>query len=71
MLNLRNTSHFVYDGLFSLNRISFFCLSNEKVSEKTDIPYNGDLANYDALYAWASDVCTLTIREITFENAEV
>lgn len=39
--------------------------------EKNDLPYNGDISHYEPLYAWASDVCTQTVREITFENAEV
>jgi endoplasmic reticulum resident protein 44 len=38
--------------------------------EKNDLPYNGDLSHYESLYGWASDVCTQTVREITFENAE-
>lgn len=38
--------------------------------EMNNLPYNGDLTNYETLYAWASEMCTQTVREITFENAE-
>lgn len=39
--------------------------------EHNDKPYDGQITNYDALYAWTNDHCTPLVREITFENAEV
>lgn len=39
-------------------------------SEHDDSAYQGDLGNYEALYAWANEKCTPAVREITFENAE-
>lgn len=32
--------------------------------------FNGDVSNYEQVYAWAHDRCTPTVRTITFENAE-
>lgn len=32
--------------------------------------YNGQLTDYNTLYAWAYERCTPTVRKITFENAE-
>ena len=36
-----------------------------------DIQYTGSLINYQDLYTWTHEVCTPTVRKITFENAEV
>ena len=33
--------------------------------------FGGALTQYDQLYLWANEKCTPTVREITFENAEV
>lgn len=38
--------------------------------EHDDIRFEGDLKNYESLYAWANEKCTPIVREITFENAE-
>ncbi|CAF0823024.1 unnamed protein product [Brachionus calyciflorus] len=45
-------------------------ISFKKDIEQQEVVYNGDLNQYDALYAWANEKCTPLVREITFENAE-
>ncbi|RNA27513.1 endoplasmic reticulum resident 44 isoform X2 [Brachionus plicatilis] len=49
----------------NLEQISF-----KQDLEHNEIIYNGELSNYEALYAWANEKCTPLVREITFENAE-
>ncbi len=39
-------------------------------SSEGQVPYQGSLTQYDALYAWAHESCTPLVRTITFENAE-
>lgn len=39
--------------------------------DESHFKYNGQLTDYNELYAWAYEKCTPTVRTITFENAEV
>jgi len=45
-------------------------LSAKARSSTPDASYTGDLTDYSALHAWASQRCSPAVREITFENAE-
>ena len=72
---LRDSCNFIA-GVGDLNMIRHD--PNEKVTyrdlsvslESHETVFEGNLAEYDKLYAWADEQCTPIVREITFENAE-
>jgi endoplasmic reticulum resident protein 44 len=39
-------------------------------STSENLPFTGELTNYDYLKTWLTDKCVPLVREITFENAE-
>jgi len=63
---LRDSCKFIANiGIDPVEKIAF----KENI-DLGEVLYDGDINNYESVYAWANEKCTPLVREITFENAE-
>lgn len=66
---LHQTQCCVFVAMYCLPATLNLSLSLQLGSPRQD-EYQGDLTDFDSLYAWAREHCIPMVREITFQNGE-